>query len=227
MTLEDGAMVRAVCDDINYSDLEQMEPLAVAVHSVATLGGFRANQAITIFGCGPIGLLCMAVAKALGAGRVIAVDIVTSRLEFAKSYAATDTFKPPPPEDGESKLEFSRRSADQMKEQLGIQDRGSNAIDLVVDASGAEVSVQTALAIVKFGGTHVQVTDYVPAREIIPMRNVQVGMGSPEVTINMAAVLPKELVIKGSFRYGVSSFVGGFSLFIYLHSRETIRLLSH
>jgi D-xylulose reductase len=134
-----------------------MEPLAAAVHAVANLGSFRAGQAIAIFGCGPVGLLCMAVAKALGAARIIAVDIVPSRLEFAKSYAATDTFKPPPGRDGESKLEFSRRSAGQMKEQLGIQDRGIKAIDLVVDASGAEVSIQTALAIVKIGGTHIQV----------------------------------------------------------------------
>lgn len=134
-----------------------MEPLAAAVHAVANLGSFRASQAIAIFGCGPVGLLCMAVAKALGAARIIAVDIVPSRLEFAKSYAATDTFKPPPHRDGETKLEFSRRSAGQMKQQLGIQDRGIKAIDLVVDASGAEVSIQTALAIVKIGGTHVQV----------------------------------------------------------------------
>jgi D-xylulose reductase len=142
-----------------HSDyLLQMEPLAVAVHSVANLGDFRTNQTIAVFGCGPVGLFCMAVAKALGAKRIIAVDIVPSRLEFAKSYAATDTFKPPQSKDGEPNLEFSRRSANQMKEQLGIQDRGTKAIDLVVDASGAEVSIQTALAIVKFGGTHVQVS---------------------------------------------------------------------
>lgn len=99
----------------------------------------------------------MAVAKALGASRIIAVDIVPSRLEFAQAYAATDTFLPPPPNEGESKLEFSKRSAALMKQQLGIEDRGPKAIDLVIDASGAEVSVQTALAIVKPGGTHVQV----------------------------------------------------------------------
>jgi D-xylulose reductase len=143
-----------------------MEPLAVAVHSVAKLGKFQASQTIAIFGCGPVGLLCMAVAKALGAQRIIAVDIVPSRLTFAKLYVATDTFKPPTPEDGESKLEFSRRSADQMKEQLGIQDRGARAIDLVVDASGVEVSIQTALAIVKFGGIHVQVRKSLPKRRL-------------------------------------------------------------
>lgn len=29
-------------------------------------------------------------------------------------------------------------------------------------------------------------------------------MGNPAVTIDMGTVLPKELVLKGSFRYGVS-----------------------
>lgn len=100
----------------------------------------------------------MAVAKALGASRIIAIDIVPSRLEFAKSYAATQTFVPPPQNEGESKLDFSKRSAAQMKEQLGIEDRGPKAIDLVIDASGAEVSIQTALAVVKSGGVHIQVS---------------------------------------------------------------------
>lgn len=134
-----------------------MEPLSVAIHSVSNLGGFRTNQSIAIFGCGPVGLLCMAVAKALGASRVIAVDIVPSRLEFAKQYAATDAYLPIKPEEGESKLDYSRRNAENMKKELGIEDRGKSAIDLVLDASGAEVSIQTALYIAKAGGTFVQV----------------------------------------------------------------------
>lgn len=135
----------------------QMEPLSVGIHSVSNLGGFRANQAIVIFGCGPVGLLCMAVAKALGASRIIAVDIVPARLEFAKQYAATDVYLPVKPEADESKIDYSRRNAENMKKVIGIEDRGGNAIDLVIDASGAEVSVQTALYIAKAGGTVVQV----------------------------------------------------------------------
>ena len=57
-----------------------MEPLSVAIHSVSTVAQLRATQNVAIFGCGPVGLLCMAVAKALGATRVIAVDIVPSPL---------------------------------------------------------------------------------------------------------------------------------------------------
>lgn len=111
----------------------------------------------SIFGCGPVGLLCMAVAKAFGASRIIAVDIVPARLEFAKKYAATHTYLPPAFNPGESKPDYSRRNAELMKQQLGVEDRGKKAIDLVIDASGAEVSIQTAFHIVKAGGTFVQV----------------------------------------------------------------------
>jgi D-xylulose reductase len=124
---------------------------------VANIGAFRCNQTIAIWGAGPVGLLAMAVAKALGASRIVAVDINPGRLKFAKTYAATETFIPPAPEPGETKMDYSRRSSSLMKQQLGIDDRGSKAIDVVVDASGAEVSIQTAIHIVKPGGTYVQV----------------------------------------------------------------------
>ncbi|KAJ2930239.1 hypothetical protein H1R20_g6909, partial [Candolleomyces eurysporus] len=180
VTLEDGAM---------------MEPLSVGVHSVSNLGGLRANQSIAIFGCGPVGLLCMAVAKAIGASRIIAVDIVPSRLEFAKTYAATDVHLPPKPLEGESRMDYSRRNAETMKKDLGITERGPQAIDLVIDASGAEVSIQTGLFIAKAGGTF-----------------VQVGMGNPNVTIDIGAVITKELQFKGSFRYGPGDYPLAISL---------------
>ncbi|KAF8238790.1 xylitol dehydrogenase [Tricholoma matsutake] len=188
VSLEDGAM---------------MEPLSVAVHSVSNLAQFRANQSIVVFGCGPVGLLCMAVAKALGASRIIAVDIVPARLEFAKKYAATEVYLPPKLDDGESKVDYSRRNAENMKKMLGIADRGDKAIDLVLDASGAEVSIQTAIYVAKAGGTV-----------------VQVGMGHPHVTINVSLLITKELNYKGSFRYGP----GDYPLAIALVSQGKIDL---
>lgn len=180
LSLEDGAMI---------------EPLSVAVHAVAKLGNLRTSQSIAIFGCGPVGLLCMAVAKAFGASRVIAVDIVPHRLEFAKSYAATDSFMPPLLEQGETNVAFSKRAAALMKAELGIAEQGARGIDLVVDASGAETSVQTGVRIVKSGGTY-----------------VQVGMGQPDVTIDMSTVVCKQLTVKGSFRYGAGDYPLAISL---------------
>ncbi|TFK91479.1 xylitol dehydrogenase [Polyporus arcularius HHB13444] len=188
LTLEDGAM---------------MEPLSVAVHSVANISQLRANQSVVVFGAGPVGLLCMAVARALGASRIIAVDIVPSRLEFAKQYAATDTYTPPKPQDGESRIAYSQRNAKTMMEQLGIAERGPTAIDLVVDASGAEVSIQTGILIAKHGGSY-----------------VQVGMGQPEVQIPITTLLVKEINFRGSFRYGP----GDYPLAIALVSQGKIDL---
>ena len=141
-----------------------MEPLSLAVHSVANIAQLKTNQSVVVFGAGPVGLLCMAVARALGASRVIAVDIVPSRLEFAKTYAATDTYLPPAFQEGESRIAYSQRNAKLMMEQLGLEERGARGINLVVDASGAEVSIQTGIYIAKHGGRFVQVRVLVPLR---------------------------------------------------------------
>jgi D-xylulose reductase len=87
-------MIYPLPESVTMEDGAMMEPLSVAVHSVSTIGGCRTQQNVIVFGAGPVGLLCMAVAKALGARRVIAVDINEERLAFAKGYAATDTFMP-------------------------------------------------------------------------------------------------------------------------------------
>lgn len=130
-----------------------MEPLSVGVHSVRTIGKLEPNQTIVVFGAGPVGLLCMAVARAIGARRVIAVDIDQKRLEFAKSYAATDIFQslPKGPKE-ETQVEYSRRSCDAMRKKLGLTERGADAVDLIIDASGAAVCVQTGVFLVKPGG---------------------------------------------------------------------------
>ncbi|KAL0072246.1 hypothetical protein AAF712_000006 [Marasmius tenuissimus] len=202
VSLEDGAMptsiLRSGFDTTNRWNLFLSEYI-----QLSNLGGFRANQSVVIFGCGPVGLLCMAVARALGAARIIAVDIVQSRLEFAKQYAGAEPYLPVSPTEGEARMDYSRRNAENMKKTLGIEDRGPKAIDLVIDASGAEVSIQTALFVVKIGGTY-----------------VQVGMGNPNITIDLGMVMVKELVFKGSFRYGP----GDYALAIALVSQGKIDL---
>ncbi|KAH9077307.1 xylitol dehydrogenase [Lactarius deliciosus] len=196
-------LVYTLPESLSLEDGAMMEPLSVGVHSVFTQAKLQPNQSIAVFGCGPIGLLAMAVARAIGASRIIAVDIVESRLNFAKTYAATDVFQPPPFQDGESKIAYSRRSADLLKETLGVEDRGDKAIDVVLDASGAEVSIQTGIFVAKVGGTF-----------------VQVGMGHPEVVVPITSLLIKELTLKGSFRYGP----GDYRLAIALASKKLVDL---
>ncbi|PFH52823.1 hypothetical protein AMATHDRAFT_139010 [Amanita thiersii Skay4041] len=182
-------------DNMSLEDGALMEPLSVAVHAVHILGGLRACQSIMVFGCGPVGLLCMAVAKSFGASRIVGIDIINSRLEFAKQYAATDTFMPPEVQEGEASIAYSRRSADEMKRQLKIAGRGAGAIDLVIDASGAPSSIQTAIYVVKPGGTF-----------------VQVGAAKSPVEIDITTLVVKEITYKGSFRYGPGDYPLAISL---------------
>ncbi len=54
----------------------------------ASLAEIRAGDTVAVFGCGPVGQFVIASAKLMGAGRVIAVDRVASRLEMARAQGA-------------------------------------------------------------------------------------------------------------------------------------------
>jgi len=72
-----------------------VEPAAVAVHAVErakTTGLLRFDTVVLVQGCGPIGLLVMAVLRTLGIEHIIAVDGNDARLAFAKNFGATHTF---------------------------------------------------------------------------------------------------------------------------------------
>ena len=63
-----------------------LEPLGNAVHTV--LAGEIAGCSAAVTGCGPIGLFSIAVARACGAGPIIASDVNPYRLELAKKIGA-------------------------------------------------------------------------------------------------------------------------------------------
>lgn len=63
------------------------EPLGNAVHTV--LSGDVAGKSVAVIGCGPIGLMAVAVAKASGASHVVAFDLNDYRLDLAKKMGAT------------------------------------------------------------------------------------------------------------------------------------------
>jgi threonine dehydrogenase-like Zn-dependent dehydrogenase len=83
----------------NVSDLDLdsrilIEPCAVLVHAVerAKLTNIlRFNSKVVVQGCGPIGLICIAVLRTMGVETIVAVDGNEQRLEFAKKMGATET----------------------------------------------------------------------------------------------------------------------------------------
>ncbi|KAJ0109752.1 D-xylulose reductase A [Diaporthe amygdali] len=169
MSLEEGALV---------------EPLAVAVMAVSSVAKMKHNANVAVFGAGPVGLLTMAVAKALGARRILAVDVNQHRLKFAKDYCATDVHAAIPKNTGEDNINYSRRHALEIMNKFGFGERGEG-IDLVVECSGAEVCVQTGIWLAKRRGMF-----------------VQVGAGPANNLIPMSILVNKEITVKESLRYG-------------------------
>ncbi len=95
----DYILVRGGSTIFNVSDLDLdsrilIEPCAVLIHAVErakTTGILRFNSRVVVQGCGPIGLICIAVLRAMGTENIVAVDGEAKRLEFAKLMGATQT----------------------------------------------------------------------------------------------------------------------------------------
>lgn len=112
-----------------------VEPLANGVHA---LGLVREPfpETVVIFGAGTIGLMCLQVARALGAFRLVAVDVSPARLEVAHRLGAEPVINPREQPVREAIREFTR---------------GKGA-DVTVDAVGASETRREAVAVTKPGG---------------------------------------------------------------------------
>ncbi|MEE1113465.1 MAG: zinc-binding dehydrogenase [Eubacterium sp.] len=83
----------------NVSDMDLksriiIEPAAVLIHAVErakTTGILRFNSRVVVQGCGPIGLLCVAILRTMGIENITTVDGNEQRLEFSKKLGATQT----------------------------------------------------------------------------------------------------------------------------------------
>jgi D-xylulose reductase len=163
-------------DAVSLQEGALVEPLAVAVHIVRQ-AAVTPGQSVVVMGAGPVGLLCAAVAGAFGATKVVSVDIVESKLEFARGFCSTHTYA--------SRRVPAEENAASIRELAGLPD----GADVVIDASGAEPSIQTSLHVVRMGGTY-----------------VQGGMGKPDINFPIMAMCLKEVTAKGSFRYGSGDY---------------------
>jgi len=92
-------LVREGSTIFNVSDLDLysrilIEPCAVLVHAVERAKStniLRFNSRVAVQGCGPIGLICIAVLRTMGIENITAVDGNAKRLEFAKRMGASST----------------------------------------------------------------------------------------------------------------------------------------
>ncbi len=111
-----------------------LDPLGNAVHTV--LAGEIAAKTVAITGCGPIGLFSIAVARAVGATTIFAIEVNEHRRKIATKMNADYALDP-------SKEDVRAIVAEKT---------GGLGVDVVLEMAGHPDAIRTAFDIVRRGG---------------------------------------------------------------------------
>jgi threonine 3-dehydrogenase len=117
---------------VEYASI--LDPLGNAVHTV--LAGEIAAKTVAITGCGPIGLFAIAVARAVGATTVFAIEVNEHRRSIAKQMKADYVLDP-------SKQDVAS---------IVMEATGGIGADVVLEMAGHPDAIRTAFDIVRRGG---------------------------------------------------------------------------
>ncbi len=123
-----------VPDSIPRHWVSLMEPMGNAADTV--LAEPIAGQRLAVLGCGPIGLMGIAIAKACGASSVIASEPNPLRRDLAKRMGADLVVNP----------------AEQDLTKIVLRETNGDGVDAVAEMSGHPQAFQQALEIVTAGG---------------------------------------------------------------------------
>lgn len=158
-------------DQVSMEEGALLEPLSVGVYACER-AGITIDSEVLILGAGPIGLVTLLAAKAMGAAKVVITDLTASRLELAKELGADLTYQ----------VSREMPEAETLKQILELM--GGAAPNKTLDCSGAESTCRLAMLITQMGGCV-----------------VIVGMGPTEVKTPLFVAASREIDIRGVFRY--------------------------
>ena len=164
-------------------------------------------KTVIVIGCGPVGLCTIMAAHALGAGTVVAVDMVPDRLKLAESLGA---------------IAVNPQETDPADVVLDATEwRGA---DLVIDAVGHEAALAAAFPLVRMGGTISMPGMYVEDSAPVPigdmwLKNITLISGVANVQAHMDELI--ELIRHGridpkviiSHRMPLSEAAKGYEMF--------------
>jgi len=122
-------------ESISDSGGAMLEPLGVAIHTV-DLGKIKAGMSVGVFGCGPIGLMIIQVAKLSGAANIFATDKLPHRVVAAKRFGADQAY-------------LVKGNAQLSEIRAATSGRG---VDVSFEAAGTQDAVDDAFAAIRPGG---------------------------------------------------------------------------
>ncbi|MFZ7119392.1 MAG: galactitol-1-phosphate 5-dehydrogenase [Eubacteriaceae bacterium] len=123
-------------DEIEFEQAAMIEPSACCVHAFYQ-SSIKVGDTVTIMGCGPLGLMCIQWAKVFGAKKVIAIDVMPEKLEWAKNLGADEIIN--------GKEEDAYDTIQKITNGRGT--------DIVIEAAGTPFTCGQVLGLAKKGGT--------------------------------------------------------------------------
>ncbi|TEU15523.1 MAG: hypothetical protein E3J21_13000 [Anaerolineales bacterium] len=110
--------------------------------------GFHFGDTVVIQGAGAVGMMMVAKARLLGAGKIIALDTMDMKLEMAKEFGA------------DKGINVSGLSDEELVEMVRGETEGRGA-DVVVETVGQPEVVKVGLEMLRRGGTYLETGNFV------------------------------------------------------------------
>ncbi len=123
-------------DEVSFEDGSFIEPLACVVRGQRT-AGLKPGNSVLVIGSGISGLLHIALARATGAGRIVATDLNEYRLKMAEKFGA----------------DVVMSATEDVPARLAEINGGGGRADLVIVCAGVLPAFEQALRSVDRGGT--------------------------------------------------------------------------
>jgi threonine dehydrogenase-like Zn-dependent dehydrogenase len=153
-----GTKIYKLYDDMSLRLGALSEPLTSCIRAfnrATRAGGFRWGDTVVIQGSGPIGILAVAAAQEMGAGRVICVGAPEEpRLKLARKFGAEATVN----------IEETKTPAERIARVREIV--GGFGADLVMDCSGHPSAGPEGIEMLRDGGTYVEMGQFTDAGKI-------------------------------------------------------------
>lgn len=164
--------------DMDPDDAVLLTDVVPTGYQAAEMGGIQTGDTVVVFGAGPVGIMAAKCAWLFGAGRVIIIDHVEYRLEFARNYAQCEAYNF---ESLEDPVMFIKKTtgwlgADVCIDAVGA-DAAGNAMQTLTGRklmlqAGSATALHWAINAVKKGGIVSIVGVYGPTDNLVPIGNM-------------------------------------------------------
>ena len=175
-------------DDCEDEDVLLLTDVFPTGYQAAEMGEITPGETVAVFGCGPVGLFAQKSAWLLGADRVIAIDHLPYRLDFARQFADVETLNFKEVDEPVTALKemTGGRGPDVCIDAVGLEADGSAIHEflgrIVMMEAGAATALEWCIHSVRKGG-HVSVVGvYGPPWNLIPIgtamnKNLTIRLG--------------------------------------------------